>query len=223
MQQDILNFLQVWNQIRPAWYEAILNLASPMLPTICDIVINAAKTGASMYQAMSIIVTCFSQFWDCTHPALTKIALLIQDLLPANTVPLHHSSVVQILVSALYTALLQKSEDTKKEVKFKEEGEEISEPQTSIQKNSITSFDATLNSDQSVALAIAESLCSIDEDNKHTDQIDDFLQQVKDNQDNFDFESSGAARVEGTLQMTEVLVSNLLLTSYGKQSLKVFY
>ncbi|CAH0559714.1 unnamed protein product [Brassicogethes aeneus] len=64
----------VWNQIRPSWYEAILNLISPLLPTISYIVINAVKTGASMYQAMSIILASFSQFLECTNPALTKIA-----------------------------------------------------------------------------------------------------------------------------------------------------
>ncbi|KAJ8940386.1 hypothetical protein NQ314_010734 [Rhamnusium bicolor] len=208
----------VWNQIRPPWYEAMLNLVSPLIPTITETVINAIQTGATMYQAMSLILALYSQLWDCANPTLTRISALLQEIIPADTVPLNNSTLLQILVSALYSTLLQKSEEKKKVVKFAEP-EETTEKVT--HKNSITSFESANNTLESIALAVAESLCSIDEDNKHTDQIEEFLEQVNKCKTDVDFCASGSSRVESNQQIAEVLVSDLLISTSGKRSLKL--
>ncbi|XP_063912179.1 uncharacterized protein LOC135129022 isoform X1 [Zophobas morio] len=211
----------VWNQIRPPWYESILTFIKPLLPTITRTVINAIQTGASMYQAMLVILGCYSQLWDCVNTVLPRVSTLIQDLLPADVTPLNHSALIQILISALYTELLRQSElEQNKKVKFS--GVPAETPaKVPEHKNSITSFEGSCSSPGDIALAVAESLCSIDEDNKHTDQIEEFLEQVKDSLEMFDDSGEeGSSRVEGSEQITEVLVSDILMTMHGKKSLK---
>ncbi|KAJ8922033.1 hypothetical protein NQ315_008673 [Exocentrus adspersus] len=205
----------VWNQIRPPWYEAILNLILPLIPTITDNIINAVQTGATMYQAMSLTLALLSFYWDCANPILPQIAALLQEFIPADTIPINNSALLQILVSALYSAFLHVSETPKKEVKFSNsDTTSLGQP-----RSASTSFDVA----DAVALAVAESLCSIDEDNKHTDQIEEFLEQVRSCRRDVDFCVNGSGRVETTQQMLEVLVSDLLITTSGKKSLKTLY
>ncbi|EEZ98750.1 uncharacterized protein LOC658339 [Tribolium castaneum] len=213
----------VWNQIRPPWYESILNLVTPLLSSICKTVVNAVQTGASMYQAMLIILGSYGQLWDCVDSALPRVATLIQDILPAEITSLNHSALVQILISALYSELLRQSElPSNKQVTFADSA--VSPPAKQTEhKKSVTSFEGTFSSENDVALAVAESLCSIDEDNKHTDQIEEFLEQVKENLELFEDSVEGSSRVEGSEQVTEVLVSEILMTTHGKKSLKTLH
>lgn len=73
---------------------------------------------------------------------------------------------------------------------------------------------------ESISLAIAEGLCSIDEDNKHTEEIDTLLKTAQ-KQLELEEESKGCEAVEFSQQMAEVVVSELLLTTEGKKALKV--
>lgn len=60
------------------------------------------------------------------------------------------------------------------------------------------SFDGSLSSVSSVALALAEALCSIDEENKHTDQIQKFLKQTEQPIENVeDFSLEGIIELMG--------------------------
>lgn len=164
---------------------------------------------------MALILACFSHFWDCVHSAIPQISNLIQEHIPADIFPLNHSCLLQILVGALYTYLLKKSENEQKGVKF-------SEPQrTDTIERTVTSFDATNSTPEAIALAVAEALCSIDEDNKHTDQIEDLLDQVKCSERKLENETQGSNRVEVSQELAEILVSDLLMTSDGRNSLKV--
>ncbi|KAJ8976340.1 hypothetical protein NQ317_009792 [Molorchus minor] len=210
----------VWNQIRPPWFEAMLNLASSLIPTISDIVVNAIQTGASMYQAMSLTLALLNRLWDCANPALLRISSLLQEIIPTDTTPINNSVLLQILVGALYSTLLRKSEEVKKEVGFEES--QLLIQQRKQTKRSVSSFDATNSSTEAIALAVAEALCSIDEDNKHTDQIEEFLEHAKEYND-VDFSVNGVNRVESNQQMLEVLVSDLLISASGKRSLKTLY
>lgn len=183
-----------------------------------------------MYQAMSLVLACFSQLWDCVNPVLPKIASLIQDILPVDVIPLRHSALLQVLVSALYTELIVKSKgETQKAVRFEDQATTVQEENNVNQlrdannyanKKSSSSFDGTANSAEAIALAVAEALCSIDEDNKHTEQIDEFLDQVK-----ADAEMNEALQEHVPLEQSqvrlEILASDLLMTQYGKSSLKV--
>ncbi|XP_044259026.1 uncharacterized protein LOC123007679 [Tribolium madens] len=213
----------VWNQIRPPWYESILNLVKPLLSTISKTVINAIQTGASMYQAMLIILGSYIQLWDCVDSALPRVATLIQDILPAEIISLNHSALIQILISALYSELLRQSElPSNKQVTFADSAVSPTTKQTE-HKRSVTSFEGTFSSENDIALAVAESLCSIDEDNKHTDQIEEFLEQVKETLELFEDSVEGSSRVERSEQATEVLASDILMTTHGKKSLKTLH
>ncbi|XP_057670152.1 uncharacterized protein KIAA0825 [Diorhabda carinulata] len=197
----------VWNQIRPAWYEAILNFTTEILPIVADTVIHAIQTEATMYQGMSIILACASQFWDYINPTLYRISSLLQEHILADIVPLNNSTLVQILVCSIYSYLLRKSREIKKEVRIEE----------------ITSMiAATNNPPEAIALAVAESLCSIDEDNKHTNQIDEFLSQVKSYVES-EMAVSTYKRLEENQIFAEVAVSEILASATGKNSLKMLY
>ncbi|KAK9871526.1 hypothetical protein WA026_012898 [Henosepilachna vigintioctopunctata] len=211
----------VWNQKKPGWYIAVMDLTKPILSKIIDTAINAVKTGASMYQAMSIILVCFSYFWDCLDPNVLRFTNMIQDILPSDIIPLHHSVLLQTLVSALYSSLLVKSMEKKRItlVSEKNNGDGDKEPISSVS----TTFDGINSSNSEIALALAEGLCSIDEDNKHTDQIEEFLNQTKNCIEITDFEMTGSARLEGNVQMCENIVSDLLITERGKQNMKILF
>jgi protein KIAA0825 len=190
-------------------------------------VISAVQTGASMYQAMTIILACFIQFWNCMNTTVPRIAFLFQDILPAGIKPLGKSVLLQILISGLYSEFRGKAECLKNNVKFFER--KLTKNESSINnntdeplqhKNSVCSFDSTA-SPESIALAVAEALCGIDEDNKHTEEIDELLTQAKLTLESEDKLSKGCDRVEQSLQMSEILVSDLLISCEGKRSLKV--
>lgn len=177
--------------------------------------LNALETDASMYQAMAIVLVCFSQLWDSIHPSLARISYLLQEYIPTDIVPLNQSCLLQIIISALYTYLLRKSEKIRKEVQFTEVFKD--QPESTIG----TSFDATNCTPESIALAVAEALCSIDEDNKHTDQIEELLEQIKHSNKHLEFTAGGCSRVESNQQMAEILVSDILIAHQGKMRLKV--
>lgn len=46
--------------------------------------INAVKTGASMYQAMSLAITCLSEIWDCIPDGVYKVTTLLNDIIPVS-------------------------------------------------------------------------------------------------------------------------------------------
>jgi hypothetical protein len=53
------------------------------------------------------------------------------------------------------------------------------------------SFDSSTGSGPSIALSLAEALCSIDEESKHTDQINKFIKQTQkpiENEEDFGLE-----------------------------------
>lgn len=194
-------------------------MVRPILQPIAKTVVGAVKTGASMYQAMSIVLGCYSHLWDCIHHSIPLIASLIQDLLPGSVIPIGKSVLLHILNAALYSELLTKSDNIKKELRFVE----VTPPKEKLSdhKNSISSFDGTVNTPEAITLAIAEALCSIDEDNKHTEEINEILNQSNDFLKDVDDADEGCARVEQNIHICEVLASELLDTNEGKKSLKV--
>lgn len=105
-----------------------------------------------------------------------------------------------------------------------------------VTSNSI-SFDGSHSSSSSIALAVAEALCSIDEDNKHTTQINEFIEKSKaplklSNQFGLgDFPEFAELFQEGDVPGANAerasdaasLTSQLLMTSPGRDSLRVVY
>lgn len=178
-----------------------------------------------MYQAMSLVLACFVHLWDCINPVIPRVASVIQDLLPVDVIPMRHSVLFQILISALYSELINnRCTDIHKAVSFLKKTEEehfvnkLQEMKTD--KNLLYKNDPSQSSSasiESIALAIAEALCYIDEDNKHTEQIDEFLEQIK---RNVKTERSSPLIIQPTVAF-ELLASHLSMTEYGKSSLKV--
>ncbi|XP_037905306.1 uncharacterized protein LOC119647992 isoform X2 [Hermetia illucens] len=230
---DCLDKRQVWNQKRPPWLEAILHFVYPTLDCVVQMLINAAETGASMYQAMSLAITCLSEIWDCIPDGVQKIALLLEEIVPVSVKLLGDSVLMQILLSALYTRLLTAAEN--------EADKNLSEEDPASR--------ATLY------YALAEAICSIDEDNKHTDQIVLLLKQIRESNwkysfasswlhDNSDMDAMDTIKIddlEDGLQETSVfhladdfdvesaehipqlLASDVLISNVGKQCLKILY
>lgn len=120
-----------------------------------------------MYQAMSLVIGCFTELYVTLPLAILKTVLALNDNIPAHCHPIGGNVLLHVLCASLYTALIEFSKNC--EVK--------------IEDNS-TSKDCELNifnpNDISATVTtLAEAICSIDEDNKHTAQIDDFFQLVK--------------------------------------------
>ncbi|XP_025829489.1 uncharacterized protein LOC112904216 [Agrilus planipennis] len=162
----------IWSQKRPAWLEAILELAKPILPAVVNTVLLAAKSGATMYQAMSIIIGCFIQMWICVCPKLSVVANLLQEALDPGVNPLGGSVLLQIVITALYSKLLEMQ----------------------------------IESDINTVTTIAEGVCSIDEDDKHTEEIAELLKQADlhlESCKHFNFEFF--TKIEEGYQMREVL------------------
>lgn len=150
--------------------------------------------------------------------------------------PVGHSALLQLLISALYSELLKQGQENKfvaipsdnisckNDTKLVANGCDKQNSTSNVEnelleyRNSIVSINGATNSEGSIALALAEALCSIDEDNKHTEQIEQFLDDVKANL----HDVSGRAKyAEHSFQALEIIASDLLSTSYGKKSLKV--
>ncbi|XP_014094985.1 uncharacterized protein [Bactrocera oleae] len=167
---DCLDKRQVWNQKRPPWLEAVMHFVYPVLNCVVDMLVNAVEAGASMYQAMSLALTCVSEMWDCIPESLYKVTILLQDIIPVSTRPLGDSVLMQVVFAALYTDLIRKA-------KFYENKNKMEKAST--------------------CYSISEAICCIDEDDKHTDQIDLFLKQTRDSiavETNSHFEYNGGAR-----------------------------
>ncbi|XP_018785482.1 PREDICTED: uncharacterized protein LOC108966843 [Bactrocera latifrons] len=231
---DCLDKRQVWNQKRPPWLEATMHFVYPLLNCVVDMLVNAVEAGASMYQAMSLALTCVSEMWDCIPESLYKVTILLQDIIPVSTRPLGDSVLMQVVFAALYTDLIRKAKFYEKENKMEK---------------------------ASTCYSISEAICCIDEDDKHTDQIDLFLKQARDSiavETNSHFESNGGARSwvstlstvkiddlnnTNTERLTQsppinyaseldvgiadyiadILVSDVLTSNIGKQALKTSY
>lgn len=144
---------QVWIQKRAPWLEAIVHLIYPILDPIVHMLVTAIQGGGSMYQVMSLSISCFGEMWDCIPDCVYNVATSLSEILPADIKPLGDDVLIQLLYCSLYTKLLETS-----------------------QKLGTDDEKAT------ICQTLAEAICSIDEDNKHTAQIKAFLEQTRESQ-----------------------------------------
>lgn len=161
---NCLDRRQVWNQKRAPWLEAILYLIYPVLDPIVHMLLSAVQTGnATMYQAMSLAISCFSEMWDCLPDCVYKVTHALMEILPTDVKPLGDFVLIQILFSALYTKLL-----------------EAILVETDLEKEN---GGTSAGSDKiAIYQQLAEAICSVDEENKHTDQLNKLLEQAKESQ-----------------------------------------
>lgn len=176
---------QVWNQKRAPWFEAVLYFVYPVLDPIVHMLVVAVQTGATMYQAMALALTCLSEMWDCLPDCLYTIASALGDILPTDCKPLGGSVLIQILFAALYTKLLET-------IKI--------EAEQGADSVAVANDDTSRSS---ICNALAEAICSIDEDNKHTEAIEALIRVARESQrsavlsDNDD-EPDGDADADGS-------------------------
>lgn len=103
--------------------------------------------------------------WDCLPQSLHGVTSCLSDIICSDVRPLANSVLIQVMFSALYTKLLEaaKSYETPAESAATD-----SRPQT---PNSM--------SKSAICTMLAEASCCIDEDNKHTDAIDELIKHAK--------------------------------------------
>ncbi|XP_033231251.1 uncharacterized protein LOC117182252 [Belonocnema kinseyi] len=201
---------QVWNQLRPPWLNALLAPLNSMMIPIVEILLDAVRTGASIYQAMSLALTCLMELHVCAPFGVLRTALAMNEKIPAHCRPIGGSVLLQIMCAALYTALLEVSAPIKPKT----------EQNIMPHKTELGYFDP--NDKSASALALAEALCSIDEDNKHTVQIEDLSKIIKKSIDSKKV-ATEQAEIEDMTSFIEVITDELLFQIEGRRSLKIVH
>lgn len=175
---------------------------------------------------MALSISCLSEILDCLPSNLYAITTALSEIISTEVHPLGESVLIQTLFSAMYTKLLEASE------------------RDTINRNTAT---ATL-SRSSICNILAEAICSIDEDNKHTEAINNLVLrskkfiQMDDVNENEHFEDIGPYTSNATNQCSndtgsfanridynidqnatipELICGDLLSTSVGRQCAKV--
>ncbi|CAH0725268.1 unnamed protein product, partial [Brenthis ino] len=237
---------QVWCDRRPPWLAGILAVVGTSLQFVPPILVNAIQTGASMYQTMSLCLSCISRTLDCIPRCFKNAAAILESTLPSQINPVGGSVLLQMLIIITYEELLKwaKKETVKEKSVSNGDAHDMNVKQYKKSKqarvvsfNRTASFDGSHSSPSSIALAIAEALCSIDEDHKHTSEIENLVVQSKNNykiSDNFgleDFPEFAEFFEEGNVPASNAeresdaaaLTSQILMTSAGRDSLRVMY
>lgn len=176
--------------------------------------------------------------WDAIPDCLYTVVMCIVEILPADIKPLGDSVLIQILFCALYTKLMECAsvEEVENDVPVV-----VNESDPNV----------IVRSKKTICQVLAECICAIDEDNKHTELLNALVNQSVESQkrmrtlesdletsnvcrDDLDVPTTGAnatheARsdeeydVENADYISEVLASDVLTTSVGKQSVKMMY
>uniref|UniRef100_A0A2A4IW57 Uncharacterized protein n=1 Tax=Heliothis virescens TaxID=7102 RepID=A0A2A4IW57_HELVI len=245
---------QVWCDRRPPWLAGILAIVGSVLQFIPPILVNAVQSGASMYQTMALCLSCISRSLDCVPRSFVNACSIIEGTLPSHINPVGGSVLLQMLVTVTYEEILKwAKEEAEKE---KEASTANGEAHTMSAKSNrprakhvrivalgqtttstSQSFDGSHSSASSIALAVAEALCSIDEDDKHTRDIQLLIERAKRKvvlSEQFgleDFPEFAELFEEGDVPGSNAerasdaaaLTSQILMTSAGRDSLRVIY
>lgn len=117
---------------------------------------------------MALAITSLSDMWDCIPQSLYSVTSALGEIIYTDVRPLGDSVLIQVLFSALYTKLLETAKNCspEEEPRATESGPETP---SSMSKSS-------------VCMMLAEASCCIDEDNKHTDAINNLIKQAKQRQ-----------------------------------------
>ncbi|XP_045446705.1 uncharacterized protein LOC123654891 [Melitaea cinxia] len=241
---------QVWCDRRPPWLAGLLATVGTCLNFIPPILVNAIQTGASMYQTMSLCLTCISRTLDCVPRCVINAASLLESTLPSQVNPVGGSVLLQILITITYEELqkwAKKEIISEKKVtngdahdmnvRQKPKTKQVRIVSFNQTTTSSISFDGSQSSPSSIALAIAEALCSIDEDHKHTSEIENLVVQSKktysvsnkfgleDFPDFAEFFEEGNVPASNSERESDAaaLTSQILMTSAGRDSLRVIY
>lgn len=105
---------------------------------------------------MALAISCLTEMLDCLPNNLFVLTWTLGETISTDIRPLGESVLIQTLFSALYTKLI--------EIAGKDVANTIGETTT-----------ITALSKSSICTTLAESVCSIDEDNKHTEAIQNLI------------------------------------------------
>jgi protein KIAA0825 len=170
------------------------------------------------------------EMWDAIPERLYTVIVCLVEILPADIKPLGDSVLIQILFCALYTKLLEcaSTEDVDNDVPIVvNEGDP----------------NAVVRSRKTICQVLAECICAIDEENKHTELLAALVNQSVESQKRSDLSERDDTKddleaqsththearsdeeydVENADYISEVLASDVLTTSVGKQSVKMMY
>lgn len=168
------------------------------------------------FKTMALAISCLSEMLDCMPRNFFIITTALGEAISTEVKPLGESVLIQTLFSALYTKLVETAE--------KDAANRSGEP-VALSKSSICT-------------TLSEAICSIDEDNKHTEGIRNLILKAQiyagsENQIDQDFEmdtltdSPRASMcevefdVDSNDYVSDLICGDLLTTSVGKQSVKV--
>jgi hypothetical protein len=98
--------LQVWNQTRPPWLEAVISPLEPILVPVVETLSVTFAGGCSLDQAMDVLMDCLIQLADCLPALVLRAAAVLQDAIPADVHPVADSVLLQLVVAASYSQLL---------------------------------------------------------------------------------------------------------------------
>ncbi|XP_063360569.1 uncharacterized protein LOC134649661 [Cydia amplana] len=243
---------QVWCDRRPPWLAALLGLIGTALQFIPPVLVKAVQSGASMYQTMSLCLSCISRSWACIPPPFTAACGCVQGGLGGGGGgPAGGAVLLQALLTALYDEMLKwaRKEHAREQAAAAEANGDLQHSSATKvrtkhvriagigQTNTSQSFDSSQSQPSSIALAIAEALCSIDEDHKHTREIEQLVALSKKTftiSDQFgleDFPEFAEFHEEGKVNGSNAerasdaaaLTSQILMTPPGRDSLRVIY
>ncbi|XP_063824615.1 uncharacterized protein KIAA0825 [Ostrinia nubilalis] len=167
----------VWCDRRPPWLAGILAIVGTALEFIPPILVNAVLSGASMYQTMSLCLTCISRSLNCIPRSFTNACTIIEKTLPSHVNPVGGCVLLQMLITVTYEEMLKwaKKEAAKEKAATangephnmgskskRQRGKHVRIMSLSHTTNtsSSLSFDGSHSSPSSIALVIAEALRS---------------------------------------------------------------
>lgn len=164
---------------------------------------------------------------DCLPKNLYVITALLGEIITTEVRPLGESVLIQTLFSAMYTKLIEAAD-----------------------RDAANNVATVALSKSSICMILAEAICSIDEDNKHTeaisnlvfrsqqftqtedeiieddtshDEIDMNTTRIQSSVDTGQSNNSAEYNIDANACMSQLICGDLLATSVGKQSAKLLY
>ncbi|XP_072939616.1 uncharacterized protein [Epargyreus clarus] len=241
---------QVWCDRRPPWLAGLLAMVGTTLQFIPPILVNAIQSGASMYQTMSLCLTCITRSLDCIPRCFTNAASVLEKTLPSHINPVGGSVLLQMLITVVYEELQNFAQKEAVKEKTVSNGDahdmNVRKPKSKHVRiltlghtttSSSVSFDGSGSSVSCIALAVAEALCSVAEDDKHTAEIARLLARsnatfslsrcfgLEDFPEFAEFFEEGDVPASNAERASDAaaLTSQILMAPPGRDSLRVIY
>lgn len=199
---------------------------------------------------MALAVSCLTEILDCLPNNVFVITTTLGEIISTEIRPLGDSVLVQTLFSALYTKLIEIA-DKNDVTRINDTMAAQAAPMAATQATTTPAPKTTTTtafSKSSICTMLAEAVCSIDEDNKHTEGINNLIAKAQNyvdavelnNETAYCNESIGKCHMAGNaatalanshsiLEFTvdssdnvpDLLCGDLLKTFVGKQCVKV--